>query len=177
MRASNPSGLHLVPGFGARVIDANPQVWETALQRDGAGFGAFSGIEFGFNSPIDLKSESSGWKLVGTRSHADVQDCVVPAMATVSPGSPTRAVMQMPSISGVSPSVTSACPTGCWQMLTLPAKRSIGAVHIGTPQSSGRVSPRVARVGFGQLVSGFNYVYWMVIALLRPFLRRSQGAR
>jgi hypothetical protein len=59
MRASNPSGLHLVPGFGARVIDANPQVWETALQRDGAGFGAFSGIEFGFNSPIDLKSESS----------------------------------------------------------------------------------------------------------------------
>src|ERR1700751_3609811 len=41
----------------------------------------------------------------------------------------------------------------------------------------GSVSPRVARVGFGQLVSGFNYVYWMVIALLRPFLRRSQGAR
>ena len=57
--ASNPSGLHLMPGFAARVIDANLQVRKTALQRDGAAFGAFSGIEFGLNSPIDLESESS----------------------------------------------------------------------------------------------------------------------
>ena len=54
---SKPSDLHLVPGFGARVIDANLQVRKTALQRDGAAFGTFSGIEFGLDSPIDLESE------------------------------------------------------------------------------------------------------------------------
>jgi hypothetical protein len=59
MMASNPSGLHLVPEFGARVIDANLQVRKTALHRDGAAFGAFSGIEFGLNSPVDLESEPS----------------------------------------------------------------------------------------------------------------------
>jgi hypothetical protein len=74
----NPSGLHLVSGFAPRAIDANLQVRKTALQRDGAAFGAFSGIEFSPNSPIDLESEPSGWELVGTRSHADVHDCVVP---------------------------------------------------------------------------------------------------
>lgn len=48
-----------MPGFGARVIDANLQIWKTALQRDGAAFSSFFGIEFGLNSPVDLESETS----------------------------------------------------------------------------------------------------------------------
>jgi len=70
------------------------------------------------------------------------------AMATVCPGSPTRGFMRMSSISGVSPSVTPACRTGCWYMLTPFAKKSIGGVQNEITQSSCRASPRVARVEF-----------------------------
>lgn len=72
LMAPSLSGLDLVPGFRARVIDANLQVRKTALQRDGAAFGAFSGIEFGLDSPIDLKRELCRWKLVGRRSHVRI---------------------------------------------------------------------------------------------------------
>ena len=63
-----------MPGVRARVIDANLQVRKTALQRDGAAFGPFSGVEFGLDPPIDLKSEACRWKLVGRRSHVDVRE-------------------------------------------------------------------------------------------------------
>lgn len=87
-----------MPGFRAGVIDANLQVRKTALQRDGSAFGAFSGIELGLDSPVDLKSEPCRWKLFGRRSHVDVREHAVGAMATVSPLSPARAFMRMPPI-------------------------------------------------------------------------------
>ena len=52
-------------------------------------------------------------------------------MVTVSPVSPTRGFVRLSLIAGVSATVTAACPTGCRQMLTRPAKGSIGAVRDG----------------------------------------------
>lgn len=42
------------------------------------------------------------------------------------PVSPTRGFMRIPSISGMSPSVTTACPTGCWQMQPMVDEKVFG---------------------------------------------------
>jgi hypothetical protein len=70
------SGLDLVPGFRLRVIDTNLQGWKAALQLYGTTFGTFSGVEFGLDSPVDLKSKSGRWKFVGIKRHVDVPRCI-----------------------------------------------------------------------------------------------------
>ena len=77
--AESLSGLYLVAGLRARVVDANLQVRKAALECDGPALGTFSGIEFGLDSPIDLDSEPGRWKVVGTRSHVDIRERVVAA--------------------------------------------------------------------------------------------------
>jgi hypothetical protein len=54
------------------VIEANSERRETAFQYDGTILGTLSGIEFGFDPPVDFKAEPGRWKFVGTRRHVGV---------------------------------------------------------------------------------------------------------
>jgi hypothetical protein len=56
------------------VIEANSQRRETTFQLDGTVLSTRSGIELGFDSSVDLNGESSLWKFVRTRSHAEVHN-------------------------------------------------------------------------------------------------------
>jgi hypothetical protein len=67
----------LRPGSRAAIasprIEANSERRETAFQLDGTILSTLSGIELGFDSSLDLNGESSLWKFVRTRSHAEVR--------------------------------------------------------------------------------------------------------
>jgi hypothetical protein len=90
--ALKPSGLDLVPGVRLRVIDANLQGWKAAFQFDGTGFGTFSGVEFGLDSPVNFKGKPGFGKFVGTKRHVDVPRWIGYARATVSPAFQARAI-------------------------------------------------------------------------------------
>jgi hypothetical protein len=68
------SGLDVVPRLRLCVIEANSERREPAFQFDGTVLGTLSGVELGFDSSVDLNGESSLWKFVRTRSHAEVQN-------------------------------------------------------------------------------------------------------
>ena len=65
MTASDSTqALDFVPRLRLRVIEANSERRETALQLAGTVLGTLSGIEFGFDSPVNFKGESVRWKFV-----------------------------------------------------------------------------------------------------------------
>jgi hypothetical protein len=68
----------LRPGRRAAIASlrhrGNSERRETAFQFDGTVLSTLSGIELGFDSSVDLNGESSLWKFVRTRSHAEVQN-------------------------------------------------------------------------------------------------------
>jgi hypothetical protein len=88
--ALKPSGLDLVPGIRLRVIDANLQRRKAAFQFDGTGFGTFSGVEFGLDSPVDFNGKSGFWKFVRTKRHVDVPRSIGNAMSYCESGCPGK---------------------------------------------------------------------------------------
>ncbi len=60
-----------MPRLRLRVIEANSERREPALQLDGTVLGTLSGIEFGFDSPIDFEGKPAFRRFVGTKRHVD----------------------------------------------------------------------------------------------------------